>query len=106
VRTGIRAVIDDHVSIRDCSCADNGRWGIFTGFVDDLLIEDNETYGSVIEHGIQVSNSGDRPVIRRNHSHDNNANGISLYRIDGVAGRQGHGGEVLLPLEPRPAAHT
>ena len=24
----------------------NGRWGIFTGFVDDLTIENNETYGS------------------------------------------------------------
>jgi len=77
-RAGIRAVLSDHVTIRNCSCGNNGTWGIFTGFTDDIVIENNETYGSVIEHGIYVSNSGDRPVIRGNHSYDNNANGIHM----------------------------
>lgn len=77
-RAGIRVAVSDHVTVRNCSCGDNGRWGIFTGFADDLLIENNETYGSVLEHGIYVSNSGDRPVIRGNHSHDNRANGIHM----------------------------
>ena len=31
-----------------------------------------------IEHGIYVSNSGDRPIVRRNHVHHNNASGIQL----------------------------
>jgi hypothetical protein len=66
------------VVIRRCFCHDNGRWGIFTGFARDLLLEDNETSGSVAEHGIYVSNSGDRPVVRRNHVHDNHASGIQL----------------------------
>ncbi len=77
-RAGIRAAVSDHITVRNCTCGTNGRWGIFTGFVDDLLIENNETFGSIDEHGIYVSNSGDRPVIRGNHSHDNNANGIHM----------------------------
>ena len=32
----------------------NGRWGIFTGFADDLTVEDNETHDSMAEHGIYV----------------------------------------------------
>src|SRR5262245_13500259 len=66
------------VAIRNCYCHDNGRWGIFTGFARDLVIEDNETSFSAAEHGIYVSNSGDRPLVRRNHVHDNHASGIQL----------------------------
>lgn len=66
------------IVIRNCRCHDNGRWGIFTGFARDLLLEDNETSYSAIEHGIYVSNSGDRPTVRRNHAHHNNASGIQL----------------------------
>ena len=55
-----------------------GRWGIFTGFVDDLLIEANETSRAGDEHGIYVSNSGDRPVIRGNRIWGNFANGIHM----------------------------
>jgi parallel beta helix pectate lyase-like protein len=66
------------VAVRNCYCHDNGRWGIFTGFARDLLIEGNETSTSVAEHGIYVSNSGDRPVVRRNHAHHNHASGIQL----------------------------
>jgi hypothetical protein len=85
-RAGIRTVLAEHVTIRNCRCGNNGRWGILTGFVDDLLIENNETYGSVIEHGIYVSNSGDRPVIRANHSYDNNANGIHMNGDESLGG--------------------
>ena len=77
-RAGIRAAVSDHITIRNCTCGNNGVWGIFTGFVDDLVIENNETFGSIDEHGIYVSNSGDRPVIRGNHTHDNRANGIHM----------------------------
>ncbi len=66
------------VVIRNCNCHHNSRWGIFTGFARDLLLENNETSYSSIEHGIYVSNSGDRPTVRRNHSHHNNASGIQL----------------------------
>ncbi|MGE3545045.1 MAG: right-handed parallel beta-helix repeat-containing protein, partial [Kofleriaceae bacterium] len=77
-RAGIRAVTCEHVTVRGVRADQNGRWGIFTGFCDDLLIEDNETSRSGAEHGIYVSNSGDRPVIRNNKSWGNNANGIHM----------------------------
>lgn len=89
-RAGIRAAVCDHVTIRNCTCGDNGVWGIFTGHCDDLLIEDNETYGSIDEHGIYVSNSGDRPVIRGNHTHDNHAQGIHMN------GDESQGGDGLI----------
>ena len=66
------------VVVRRCHCHHNSRWGIFTGFARDLMLEDNETSYSAIEHGIYVSNSGDRPTVRRNHAHHNNASGIQL----------------------------
>src|SRR5207249_596007 len=66
------------VVIRHCFCHHNGRWGIFTGFARDLLIESNETSYSAAEHGIYVSNSGDRPTVRANLVHDNSAAGIQL----------------------------
>jgi hypothetical protein len=43
-----------------------------------VLIEDNECSRSVEEHGIYVSNSGDRPVVRHNILWGNNANGLHM----------------------------
>src|SRR5690606_38619814 len=82
-RAGVRSVgsvgnFAKFVTIRNVHAYDNGKWGIFTGFVDDLFIENNETSGSAIEHGIYVSNSGDRPTIRGNVSWGNRANGIHM----------------------------
>jgi parallel beta-helix repeat protein len=77
-RTGIRSVTNDFVIIRNNSMDQNGRWGILTGFSDDLLIENNVCSRSVAEHGIYVGNSGDRPVIRGNTCWGNNANGIHM----------------------------
>src|SRR6516225_231832 len=78
---GVRAVGNpyDHaynVWILNNHCDSNGVWGIFTGFVDDLLIQDNETSRSVQQHGIYVSNTSYRPVVRLNVSWGNHANGI------------------------------
>ncbi|HEX2162698.1 MAG TPA: right-handed parallel beta-helix repeat-containing protein [Thermoanaerobaculia bacterium] len=77
-REGIRAVTAHHVTIRGNRAFDNGERGILTGFVDDLLIEANETARSIDEHGIYVSNSGDRPTIRGNFTWGNNAAGIHM----------------------------
>jgi hypothetical protein len=87
-RNGIRAVLGHHVTIRNNRAFDNFERGIFTGFVDDLLIEDNETAGAIDEHGIYVSNSGDRPVIRGNLSYGNNGAGIHMNG-DASAGGDG-----------------
>jgi len=77
-RAGIRAVLCEHVTIRDNRADNNGKWGILTGFCDDLLIEYNHTSNSIDEHGIYVGNSGDRPVIRGNRIWGNHGNGIHM----------------------------
>src|SRR5262245_45675937 len=77
-RAGIRSVLNHHVVIRGHTGDLNGRWGILTGFSDDILIEDNVMSRSQAEHGIYVSNSGDRPTIRGNVVWGNNANGIHM----------------------------
>ncbi|HVS14804.1 MAG TPA: NosD domain-containing protein [Thermoanaerobaculia bacterium] len=77
-RAGIRAVECEHVTLRGNLVDDNGRWGIFTGFCDDLLIAGNVASNSHQEHGIYVSNSGDRPTIRGNLIFGNHANGIHM----------------------------
>jgi len=77
-RAGLRTVTAEHVTLRNNQGNGNGRWGILTGFVDDLLIENNRMSGSIEEHGIYVSNSGDRPVIRYNVLFGNAANGLHM----------------------------
>src|SRR4051812_16002194 len=59
-------------------CDQNGVWGIFSGFSDDLLIENNTASRSVNQHGIYVSNSGDRPIIRNNTLWGNHDCGIHM----------------------------
>jgi parallel beta-helix repeat protein len=85
-RAGIRLEGSDHITVRNCVFGNSGCWGIFTGHCDDLLIENNECYGSVKEHGIYVGNSGDRPVIRGNRSHDNSGCGIHMNADLGCGG--------------------
>src|SRR4051794_20264415 len=48
-RAGLRIDNSNHVTARNGVYANNGRWGIFTDFSDDLVIEYNEAYGSVAE---------------------------------------------------------
>jgi len=90
-RAGVRAVglanqPASFVTIRNVTASNNGRWGIFTGHVDDLLIESNRTSGSVAEHGIYVSNSGDRPIVRNNIAWSNNGSGIQLNADESQGG--------------------
>jgi parallel beta-helix repeat protein len=77
-RAGIRAAVSDFITIRNNYCHNNFRWGIFTGFTDDLIVENNTCSFSEDEHGIYVSNSSDRPIIRNNHSFNNNGCGIHM----------------------------
>lgn len=77
-RAGIRIAVSDFVTIKNNTCTSNARWGIFTGFTDDILIENNTCSYSGTEHGIYVSNSGDRPVVRNNTCFENNGCGIQL----------------------------
>jgi len=66
------------VILRNNICINNTRWGIFTGYAKNILIEKNETAYSGSEHGIYVSNSSDNPIIRNNIAHHNNGSGIQI----------------------------
>jgi hypothetical protein len=88
-RAGVGVLNSHHVRISGGRFADNGVWGIFTGFADDILFENNECYGSKKQHGIYHSNSGDRFVIRCNRVHDNNQCGIHLNGDPEIAGGDG-----------------
>ena len=77
-RNGIRLVNADYCIVRNNYCENNFERGIFTGFTDDILIEHNECLESIDEHGIYVSNSSDRSIIRYNICHHNNRGGIQI----------------------------
>jgi parallel beta-helix repeat protein len=88
-RAGIRAVLADHVTVRNCRLGHNGRWGILTGYVDDFTAEGNEAHHSVAEHGIYVSNSCDRPIVRNNVVYSNHANGLHFNGDAEIGGGDG-----------------
>lgn len=77
-RAGVRAAIAEGIRIRRVRADKNGTWGIFTSHSDDAVIEYNVVARSRKEHGIYVSNSGDRPIIRGNVSFGNKACGIHM----------------------------
>ena len=77
-RAGIRSVTNQFAVIRDNVTDSNAVWGIFTGFSSDVTIENNQASRSQQQHGIYVSNSADRPVIRGNTAFENYGGGIQL----------------------------
>jgi len=88
-RAGVRAVLAEFVTVRNCHLGHNGRWGILTGFVDDFLAEDNVAHHSIDEHGIYVSNSSDRPIVRRNVVYSNHGNGLHFNGDAEIPGGDG-----------------
>ena len=87
-RNGIRLVFANNCIVRNTYCDNNFERGIFTGFTDDILLEYNECLNSIDEHGIYVSNSSDRSIIRYNVCHHNNRGGIQI-NADGSQGGDG-----------------
>ncbi len=77
-RAGIRAVKCEHVKIRDNVLDRNDRWGILTGFCDDLTITGNEASRSRDEHGIYVGNTSERPHVADNEIWGNRLAGIHM----------------------------
>ncbi len=78
IRAGIRGNTAKGFRVRRVRADSNGLWGIFTSHCDDAVIEYNVTSRSRKEHGIYVSNSGDRPIIRGNISYGNKSCGIHM----------------------------
>jgi hypothetical protein len=85
-RAAVRIDQSHHVTVRNGVFANNGTWGIFTDFSDDTLLEGNTCSGSVAEHGIYVSNSSDRPVVRGNHLFNNSRAGLHMNGDESAGG--------------------
>ena len=85
-RAGIRAVVNEFTIVRNNVTDSNGKWGIFTGFSSDLTIENNQASRSKTQHGIYVSNSADRPVVRGNLVFENYGSGIQLNADESQGG--------------------
>lgn len=85
---GLRIIECTNVTIRNGVFGDNQDWGIVTSHSDDLVLEYNECYGSITQHGIYVANSGDRPIVRGNRLHDNAGSGL---RSNGDVAQGGDG---------------
>ncbi len=77
-RAGLRVDQSHSVTVENGTFGNNTTWGIFTNHSNDLVIQNNEAFGSKDQHGIYVSNSGDRPTVRGNVVHDNAVNGIQV----------------------------
>jgi uncharacterized protein (TIGR03382 family) len=88
-RAGVSAIDSDHVTVRNSRIDRNGRWGVFSSFCDDLVVENSEISRSGTEHGVYASNSADRPVVRNNTIWGNGMCGVHMngdinYGGDGV----------------------
>jgi hypothetical protein len=77
-RAGLRVSLSNGAIVRRCRLLSNGRWGVFTDFSNDVLIESNECAFSGSEHGVYVSNSGDRPIVRFNTLYNNAGSGLQI----------------------------
>ncbi len=75
---GIRAVTDTGCVIDHNNTNANGMWGIFTGFSNNVLVEDNTCSNSVQQHGIYISNSCVNPEVIGNTCFGNNMCGIHM----------------------------
>jgi parallel beta-helix repeat protein len=77
-RAGMRIDNSPNITVRNGHFGTNLTWGIFTDFSDDTLLENNECYASQQQHGIYISNSSQRPILRANRCHDNAGAGIHM----------------------------
>ncbi|HSD89332.1 MAG TPA: right-handed parallel beta-helix repeat-containing protein [Kofleriaceae bacterium] len=77
-RSGISAITSDHITVRKNRVDHNAKWGVFSAFCDDLLVENNEISNSAAQHGVYASNSADRPVIRNNKIWGNGMCGVHI----------------------------
>ncbi|HRK01073.1 MAG TPA: right-handed parallel beta-helix repeat-containing protein, partial [Oligoflexia bacterium] len=78
VRSGMRISTSRFISVRNATVYDNGKWGIFTDFADDVTVENSTIYGTGEQHGIYFSNSNQRSIARNNVIYSNRQAGIQI----------------------------
>ena len=77
-RAGIRSVNNDGAIVRGNHTDHNTMWGILTGWSENVIVENNVTSRSQVEHGIYISNSADGAIVRNNVVWGNNDSGIQF----------------------------
>lgn len=77
-RVGLYVDVSHHVTVRHCILLNNRTQGILTSYSDDTDLEYNECAYSIEQHGIYLSCSGDRAILRNNVCHDNAECGIQF----------------------------
>lgn len=77
LRYGIDMRDVNRITVRRCNVHGSAVTGIFDGFVDNPIYEDNESWQNG-EHGIYHSNSGDDAIIRHKRLHHNAAAGLHM----------------------------
>ena len=77
-RAGISALDSDHITVRNNRVDANTRWGVFSSFCDDFVVEHNRISNSGSEHGVYASNSADRPIVRFNEIWGNGMCGVHM----------------------------
>jgi hypothetical protein len=59
-------------------CQNNGTWGIFTAFSDNVQVSQNICSGSISQHGIYISNTCSGPVVSYNTLFGNHDAGLHM----------------------------
>lgn len=77
-RAGLRSVNNDGAIFRGNRSDHNTKWGILTGWAENIIVENNVVSRSQVEHGIYISNSADGAIIRNNIVWGNRDSGIQF----------------------------
>ncbi len=77
-RAGIRAVQDTNVVIQNNVADQNGYWGIYTSFSNNVTIQNNTASRSTIQHGIYIANTSSNAVVTGNYIWGNYACGLQF----------------------------
>lgn len=85
---GVDVRTSHHVTVKNCTIKDNYKWGIFTAFSDYFVAENNRISNTQTQHGIYLSNSGDKATIVNNICFNNYLCGIQV-NADPEAGGDG-----------------
>lgn len=64
------------ITVRNCHVHHNGEWGIFSGHVHRITVENNNVHDQYDEHGVYLSNSADNHIVRGNRIWNNSAQGF------------------------------
>ncbi len=82
-RYGVMCVLSQGFTVRDCEASSNGRSGILTGNTSDVLIENVTASQNREEHGVYLSQSGDRLTVRNCTLFNNTRAGLQINAVEG-----------------------